>query len=155
MNKNILKGKITENQVGDIKIGMSFNDFVKLFLDVDLFNFGLIRINAVFPATVIYTFYNSIDCFFDMKSSILVRVDVYNKFSGHYLNNIKIGNKLECLKKNQIELVYDDDNVMLSNSSDWSISAVVDEDLTILDSIEDKYNTKIEKITLLHQYWYD
>lgn len=153
MNKNILKGKIIENQVGEIKLGMNFSDFNKLFLSIDLFNERVLKLNVVYPGTVIYTFYDSIDCFFDLKNSLLVRIDVYNKFSGYYLNNIKIGNKLECLQKNNIELVYDDDNVMLSNSSDWSISAVVDEDLTILDSLNDKYNTKIEKITLLHQSW--
>lgn len=155
MKKDILKSEIFKDKIGKFILGMSFSKFKIDFLETLALNPNreFIDVNNIDSTTRIYSFFDSIDCFFDLKKSILIRIDVYNNFSGRYLYDIGIGEKLKCLKNKGIKLTYDDDNVMLSNNSDWSISAVVDKDLTVLNNINEIYDSKIERITLLHPNW--
>ncbi|NHN27420.1 hypothetical protein FIA58_017205 [Flavobacterium jejuense] len=143
----ILSLKIEDDRVGDFVLGMCFDSFENKFLKPDYFYYDkFLTVNSVFPSKTKYVFFDSICCWFDVKFGNLERIDLYNDFSGVYKKTVSLNKKLSCIKQLKIELKYDEDCVELIN--DWKLYIVVDEDLTILNSIEDIYNTKIEMITL-------
>uniref|UniRef100_UPI00404920E9 hypothetical protein n=1 Tax=Flavobacterium sp. TaxID=239 RepID=UPI00404920E9 len=147
IKNDFLNQNISEDSVGDLTIGMSFDVFEEKFLKPELFYYEkTIVMNAVFPSHVTYIFFDSICCWIDIRNSTLERIDLYNNFKGKFNKKISLGKKLGVIKELNLPLIFDEDCVQIAKN--WTVSLIVDKDLTILNSIEEVYNSKIEMITI-------
>jgi hypothetical protein len=145
--RKFLNQEIKREGVGELRIGMDFNLFQKKILKPEFFYYDkIVEMNAVYPSNVTFTFFNSICCWIDIESSTLERIDLFNDFTGMFQKKISLGKKLDCIKELKLPLIFDEDCVQIFN--DWSVSLIVDKDLTILDSVEEMYNSNIEMITI-------
>jgi len=128
----LLKMSIVASKgIGDICLGMSASSFISSYVKNEYYYASkILKIRACFPNLLIYIFFDSINIYIDVVSSKIVKITLYNKFEGKYLDEISLGNTVGQLRRLRSDLSFDDDNVMIGQ---YELIMVTDEDLTSID----------------------
>ena len=97
--KEYFKLEIKNNRVGDFVIGMNFNEFEEKFLKSQYYYFDkIVDINAVYPSSVKYTFFESVTCWINLNTSSLEQIDLFGDYKGLFEKQVSLGKELNCIK---------------------------------------------------------
>ncbi len=145
---NLLYLDIDKNGIGDICLGMILTEFVDTYINTDMYyNSEILEMRAICPDYVVYTFFDSVDFLFSLRTSLLERITVHNNYKGSVFNSLKLGSRVSDIRVLFPKFEFDDDIIYLENDNSW-VNITVSDDITILDTIEEIDRTYIEQISL-------
>jgi hypothetical protein len=146
-SKEIVNFKIKPGiGIGDIYLKQNVADIIDKYANYQAYYVDkILKVRAVYPDVFIYRFIDSVELYIDIKTSLLVRINMTNGFKGKYKDIIGIGDKILKLKEIEKNLSYDDDQVFVGN--DYGLIMVADNDLMSLED-EEIDNCRIESMII-------
>jgi hypothetical protein len=145
--EKILRNEVFEDGFREIRLGMALSQFLPAYVKVGYFyrDKSLVKI-ACPPTKVSYVFFESMEFYFDLNTSLLVQIDLFGAFQGKYQGIIGIGNTIGEVRAIRPDISIDDEFAMLGES--WCLNFVANEDLTSLHSREKINACKIVSISI-------
>lgn len=135
--------------LGEAYLGMGIVDFRKQFVKSEYhYRDAVLKMSTFFPDCVSYTYFDCIKFMFKLNERPVLNSIYFSKgYEGKVLGNIAIGDCLSRLKEKNIPLQFDDDLAYIF-LDDMDIVLTADDDISLFDSLDEIYNSKIENIRI-------